>query len=98
MVKTLLTSLAILAATPAFGQAAAPDDATVSLKLSRPMIQAIGNALMKAPYETSAPIMAELQRQLNEANAAAGIGVARDDKQDKPTPATPRTGTTPGKQ
>lgn len=36
------------------------------LKLSREMVAVIGQALAKAPYETSAPVIAELQKQVNE--------------------------------
>lgn len=69
------TTLAILAI-PALlvaGQARAQQspDSIVTLKLPRSMVQSIGNALMEAPYKTSAPILTELQRQLVESDHAA---------------------------
>jgi hypothetical protein len=60
----------VLAAAPAIAQTPSAND-TVTLKLPRAMVQQIGNALMDAPYKTSAPIMLELQRQLSEPDQAA---------------------------
>lgn len=65
--SAIATALLGASIVTAAAQTPPPEDA-VPLKLPRPMIQAIGTALMKAPYETSAPILAELQRQLEEAN------------------------------
>ncbi len=40
----------------------------VTMKLPRAMLQVIGNALQNAPYKDAAPVLMELQRQLNEAD------------------------------
>jgi hypothetical protein len=37
----------------------------VKLELSEQMIQVIGEALGNAPFKTSAPVIAELQKQIN---------------------------------
>ena len=43
----------------------------VTMKLPRAMLQVIGNALQNAPYKDAAPVLVELQRQLNEADKPA---------------------------
>lgn len=96
--RTLMISAALFAIAPAAAQQAPLPD-PVPMKLPRAMIQAIGNALMKAPYETSAPIFTELQKQLNEADQAAlDAGKPKEPvpaggPQPNPTPSAPPVST-----
>ena len=43
----------------------------LQITISRAALQAVGQGLMKLPYETAAPILADLQAQLNKADQAA---------------------------
>lgn len=43
----------------------------LQITISRAHLQAVGQGLMKLPYETAAPILADLQAQLNKADQAA---------------------------
>jgi len=66
-------ALACLIASPAFAQA--PTD-KVPLSVTRAELQVIGQGLMELPYKTSAPIMNDLQAQLNAADQAAAKAAA----------------------
>jgi hypothetical protein len=48
---------------------AAPDPLTI--KVTRERLQQIGQGVMKLPYETAAPILLDLQAQLNALDEAA---------------------------
>lgn len=72
-----LASLATLAS-PAFAQ---PATDKIKIEISRAELQAIGNGVMKLPYEIAQPILADLQRQLSEHDAAAK---ADSEKTEKP--------------
>lgn len=70
-----LASLALIgAALPAFCQSAPTDK--VALTVTRAELQLIGQGLMELPYKTSAPIMGDLQAQLNAADQAAAKAAA----------------------
>lgn len=43
----------------------------LQITISRAALQAVGQGLMKLPYETAAPILNDLQAQLNKADQAA---------------------------
>lgn len=74
-VSIALASLALLgAAMPAFCQSAPTDK--VSLTVTRAELQIIGQGLMELPYKTSAPVMNDLQAQLNAADQAAAKAAA----------------------
>jgi hypothetical protein len=62
MLKTaLVATLSLALAGAAFAQA--PTD-RVKIDVSRADLQAIGQGVMKLPYETAAPLLIELQKQL----------------------------------
>jgi hypothetical protein len=87
MLKT--TALAIAAsifATAAIAQTSAPDPVTI--KVSRQALQVIGQGLAELPLKTAAPILNDLQAQLNAADKAA------QDAAEKPQGAAPGVPTT----
>jgi hypothetical protein len=47
----------------------------IKLELSEQMLQVIGDALANAPYRVSAPVLAEIQKQLDAHNARRGVKV-----------------------
>jgi hypothetical protein len=62
MLKTaLVATLSLALAGAAFAQA--PTD-HVKIDVTRADLQAIGQGVMKLPYETAAPLLIELQKQL----------------------------------
>jgi hypothetical protein len=62
MLKLALAASLTLALVPvAFGQAASDH---VKIDLTRADLQTIGRGIMKLPYETAAPLLIELQNQL----------------------------------
>ncbi len=91
MRKTLIV-IAMIVAFQAGGAKAedAPAD-PVTMKLPRAMLQVIGNALQNAPYKDAAPVLVELQRQLNEADKPASGAVGPATPSPKPSGAS--TGT-----
>lgn len=68
-------------AMPAFCQPAPAND-KIKLEVSRATIQIIGQGLMELPYKTAAPVMNDLQLQLNaaEAKAAADAKARAEEK------------------
>lgn len=90
-VSHVLASLALIAAAPAFAQSAPSDK--VTLIVTRSELQIVGQGLMELPYKTSAPVMNDLQAQLNAADQAAAKAAAdaAKPKEEKPaeTPADP---------
>lgn len=62
------SSAAIAQIAPAPGPVA-PDPLTI--KVTRERLQLIGQGVMKLPYETAAPILVDLQAQLNALDEAA---------------------------
>ena len=62
MLKLALAATLTLAPVPA-GLAQAPTD-HVKIDVTRADLQAIGQGVMKLPYETAAPLLIELQKQL----------------------------------
>jgi hypothetical protein len=73
----IATSLALTLASAALAQA--PTD-HVKIDVTRADLQVIGQGIMKLPYETAAPLLIELQKQLEaqtpKAEAPGGSGVA----------------------
>jgi hypothetical protein len=61
MLKFALASFALALIPAAFAQA--PTD-HVKIDVTRAELQAIGQGVMKLPYETAAPLLIELQKQL----------------------------------
>jgi hypothetical protein len=62
MLKLALAAFSTLALVPAvFAQAAADH---VKIDVTRADLQTIGQGIMKLPYETAAPLLIELQKQL----------------------------------
>jgi hypothetical protein len=55
------TALALVLVNAAFGQALTD---RVKIDVTRADLQAIGQGVMKLPYETAAPLLIELQKQL----------------------------------
>src|SRR6266849_3622966 len=94
MRKTLIV-IAMIVAFQAGGAKAEDTPADpVTMKLPRAMLQVIGNALQNAPYKDAAPILVELQRQLNEADKPAiggGEGGGSATPNPKPSGASGRT-------
>jgi hypothetical protein len=75
MLKLALGASLLLALVPAaFAQA---PTAHVKIDVTRAELQAIGQGVMKLPYETAAPLLIELQKQLE----------AQTPKSDAPAPA-----------
>jgi len=66
-------ALACLIASPAFAQA--PTD-KVPLSVTRAELQVIGQGLMELPYKTVAPVLNDLQAQLNAADQAVAKAAA----------------------
>ncbi len=56
-------------ATPPAGPIAIQDP--LQITVSRQALQIIGQALMEIPYKTAAPVLQDLQNQLNKADQAA---------------------------
>jgi hypothetical protein len=56
----------MLALTLALCCGASAQEKTYKFELSEKAVQAIAGALAKAPYEVAAPVLAELQKQINE--------------------------------
>jgi hypothetical protein len=88
MLKTaLVATLSLALAGSAFAQA--PTD-HVKIDVTRAELQAIGQGIMKLPYETAAPLLIELQNQLAaqtpKAEALGGTGgiVPAAKPEDKP--------------
>lgn len=78
-----LASLALLgAAMPAYCQSAPTDK--VSLTVTRAELQLIGQGLMELPYKTVAPVLNDLQAQLNAADQAAKAAADAKMKADPP--------------
>ena len=72
MLKLALVASLTLALIPAaFAQA--PTD-RVKIDVSRADLQAIGQGIMKLPYETAAPLLIELQNQLQAQTPGPGAG------------------------
>lgn len=67
----------ILLATPAFAE---EPQSTITINVSRQSLQIIGAGLMKLPYETSAPVLTDLQKQLEAANEKAKAAPAEEPK------------------
>lgn len=68
-IPCLAIACLIGSAMPAFCQTASTDK--IKIEITRAELQVIGQALMELPYKTSAPVMVDLQAQLNAADAAA---------------------------
>jgi hypothetical protein len=69
---------------PAFCQTPQAND-KVKLEVSRASLQIIGQALMEIPYKTAAPVLNDLQQQLNAADAATAKEAAEKGKpEEKP--------------
>lgn len=66
-------ALACLIVTPAFAQT--PTD-RVNLTVTRAELQVIGQGLMELPYKSVAPVLNNLQAQLNAADAAIAKAAA----------------------
>jgi hypothetical protein len=62
MLKLSLASLLALACVPAVYAQSATDH--VKIDVTRADLQTIGQGIMKLPYETAAPLLLELQNQL----------------------------------
>jgi hypothetical protein len=58
---------------PAYCQSAPVD--RLKIEVTRAELQLIGQGLMKLPYEAAAPILGNLQKQLNDIDAAAKAAV-----------------------
>ena len=95
MLKLALgASLLLALIPPVFAQA--PTD-HVQIDVTRAELQAIGQGIMKLPYETAAPLLVELQNQLAaqtpkaeapSGGGAGGFSVPNGKSEDKPaTPA-----------
>jgi hypothetical protein len=69
----------------------------VKLSVTRAELQVIGQGLMELPYKTSAPIMNDLQAQLNAADQAAAKAAvdAAKPKEEKPAEGNPDKGAGP---
>jgi len=76
MPKLALAATLTLALVPAVS-AQAPTD-HIKIEVTRADLQAIGQGVMKLPYETAAPLLIELQKQIeaqtSKAAAAGGGG------------------------
>jgi hypothetical protein len=65
-VKKLLFVAALISPTgPVFAQSAPPAADPVKIELSRASLAAIASGIMKLPYEMAAPLLNDLQRQLD---------------------------------
>jgi hypothetical protein len=78
----LLAGIILLASAPAFAQSAPSDK--VLLTVTRAELQVIGQGLMELPYKTVAPVMNDLQAQVNAADQAAAKAAADAKAADKP--------------
>lgn len=68
-VSTIALACLIGSAMPAYCQAQAPND-KVKLEVTRAELQIIGQGLMELPYKQVAPVLNDLQAQLNAADQA----------------------------
>jgi hypothetical protein len=50
----------------------------IKLTVSRATLQLIGQGVMKLPYEAAAPVLTDLQRQLNDQDAAARMEKSKE--------------------
>jgi len=85
-VHCLAIACLIGSAMPAYCQTPVADD-IVKLEVPRSQLQIIGQGLMELPYKTSAPVLSNLQGQLNvfdQAAAAAAKAKADAKPEDKP--------------
>ncbi len=74
-------ALACLLASPAFAQQ--PTD-HVKIDVTRAELQLIGQGLMELPYKTSAPVLNDLQAQLNAADQVAKAAADAKKTEEKP--------------
>jgi hypothetical protein len=74
------TLLALIIADAALAQT--PTD-RVKIDVTRADLQAIGQGIMKLPYETAAPLLIELQKQLEAQTLKAGASAAAAKQEDK---------------
>jgi hypothetical protein len=89
MVLFVLLTIGSRRACAADAPAAVPDP--VTLTVTRATLQTIGAGVMKLPYETAAPVLNDLQAQLNAQDKAAADKAktpepAPDPAKDKPKP------------
>lgn len=85
--RTQYLAIACLLATPVFAQTAPTDK--IKLEVTRAELQIIGQGLMELPYKSVAPVLNDLQAQLNAADqavakAAADAKAAEAKPEDKP--------------
>jgi hypothetical protein len=80
-VSCLTLACLIGSAMPAFCQAPATND-RIRLDVTRAELQVIGQGLMELPYKSAAPVMNDLQAQLNAADAQAAKAAAEKAKAD----------------
>lgn len=81
-VQYLALACLIGSAMPAYCQAPQAND-KVKLEVSRANLQIIGQALMEIPYKTAAPVLNDLQMQLNASDAAAAKEAAEKPKSEE---------------
>ncbi len=77
MKPAIVIALILLATAPSWGQTAPPEAPEVKLPdpvtitLSRERLQQIGNGVMKLPYDVAAPLLQDLQGQINAIDSKA---------------------------
>lgn len=84
-VQYLALACLIGSAMPAYCQAPVGND-KIKIEIPRAELQIIGQALMELPYKTAAPVLNDLQAQLNAADAAIA---AEAKAKAEPKPAEP---------
>ena len=73
-VASLALACLVGSAMPAFCQTPISND-KIKLEIPRAQLQIIGQGLMELPYKTAAPILSDLQAQLNAFDQAAAAEV-----------------------
>lgn len=79
-VQCLALACLIGSSMPAFCQTAPAPTDHIKIDVTRAQLQAIGQGVMKLPYETAAPILTELQAQLNAADKAVADAAKPQDQ------------------